>query len=241
MALRSGESLAADLIVLAVPFDKVLPLGSRAAAQEIPALDRSGFPACLADRGSASVVRQAGVPFRPRRDSGATDPVGVQPHGDPGARRAGFQISVLTLRQLSAVRLPAMKASICNWSSARRTTCWRSTRSRFAMRFCAELAEIWPAVKNGQSAEIVGRRRTRGDLLRETRCRCPSPVSTNSRRRAVSRRGLDRYGLARHDGRGGSKRVSGGPGNSEGTRSADSADPAGTQARLAGAAVVWPD
>ena len=91
VVLRTGKSLDADLIVLAVPFDKVNRLVPEVTAQEDSSSGGSRFPACLSDRGSASVVRQAGVSIRPRRDSGATYPMGVQPYGNSGASDARFQ------------------------------------------------------------------------------------------------------------------------------------------------------
>ena len=59
---------------------------------------------------------------------GRTATAGVEPpeRRQPGARR---------------------RASICKWSSAPRTTCWRSTRSRSGTAVLAELAEIWPAAR----------------------------------------------------------------------------------------------
>ena len=40
-----------------------------------------------------------------------------------------------------------MQASISNWSSARRTIFWRSTRIAIRDAVLAELAEIWPVVR----------------------------------------------------------------------------------------------
>ena len=82
---RTGKSLDADLIVLAVPFDRVLRLVPEA-LQEDARSSGSRLPVRVSDRGSTPLVRPVGVSLRPRRDSGAADPVGVQPHRDSGAR-----------------------------------------------------------------------------------------------------------------------------------------------------------
>ena len=57
----------------------------------------------------------------------------------------------------------------------------------------AELAEIWPAVNDGQTAEILGRHRTCRNVLGATRCRCASPSAADSHRWVVSRGGLYRH------------------------------------------------
>ena len=83
MALRRASRSRPTSSSLAVPFDRVRGLIPEALATRIPGLEP--LAACgLADNRRPSLVRPAGLPVRPRRTRRPADPVGLQPHGDPG-------------------------------------------------------------------------------------------------------------------------------------------------------------
>ena len=89
VVLRTGERIAADFVVLAVPFDRADRLIADGLRDRIPGLSNLERDAILADHRRPSLVRPPGLPVRPRRDPGPADPVGLQPHRDPGPVRAG--------------------------------------------------------------------------------------------------------------------------------------------------------
>ena len=85
VVLRSGEEIAADFVVLAVPFDRVRGLIPETIRDRLPALadlDAMRSP----DHRHPSLVRPAGLPVRPRGHAGPVDPVGIQPYGHPGTK-----------------------------------------------------------------------------------------------------------------------------------------------------------
>ena len=104
VTLRSGESLAGDFVVLAVPFKNVLPLVPEHVRKRLPALDLIESLQASPITGVHFWFDRAICPFDHVATPGTIDPVGVQPYGDPGARCAGIRVRVL-------VDAPAERAS----------------------------------------------------------------------------------------------------------------------------------
>ena len=132
---RSGEPVVnADFVVLAVPFDRVRFARSSPTPSPVasPSLRRGRCRSHgLADHRRAPLVRPPGLSVRPRRHDRADDPVGVQPHRDPGPwpGDAGGRARYLQIVISASYDLVSMD----------------KTAIRDAL--LAELGAIWPAAR----------------------------------------------------------------------------------------------
>ena len=144
VVLRSGEFLAADFVILAVPFDRVPDLIPEELRDRIPDGGTSQCDAGRAHNGRPPLVRPAGLSVRPRRDAGPADSVGVQPHGDPGPDGARGD--------------DGYARDDPRWRSVPASGDQRIVRPAVARQaddpgpVLAELAEIWPVA---QSANLL--------------------------------------------------------------------------------------
>ena len=187
--LRTGEQIAADFVVLAVPFDRVSGL----IPEQHPPSAAGSRPSRVAARGpdhrGPSLVRPAGLPVRPRGHSGPADPVGLQPHGhseDEGLRKEhrgpGRTAGAAAVRDGQYLQLVI--------SASYDLLALDKVAIRDAVM--ADLAAIWPAAASGSTVEVVGRHRARGHVCRSARCRQASAPSTHARSTASSWRATGR-------------------------------------------------
>ena len=212
--LRSGESLAADFVVLAVPFDKVLALLPQDVRNRLPDLESllalraspiTGVhlwfdrPVCPFDHVATpgrliqwvfnhSAIQGRGVPASKSSPQHSSNEI-TEPSRAEGQY---LQLVISASHELMGLDKAAIRDVVL-----------------------AELSEIWPVAKTA-SLLVVGGAGTWSDLFRESRCRRASPSAANSSRRSRPRGRLDRYQLASHDGRGSSKRIPRRGGNPEG-------------------------
>ena len=123
VTLRSGEFLPADFVVLAVPFDRADRLLGDAIREKIPALSQIGAMPTSPITGVHLWFDRPVCPF----DHVVTPGRLIQwvfNHTAIQGRRGDARPATAPTRPTPTA------ASICNWSSAPRTTCCRSTRSR---------------------------------------------------------------------------------------------------------------
>ena len=149
MVLRSGEEIAADFVVLAVPFDRVREPDSRAHPRPVAGSRSSRLVARLADHRNPSLVRQAGLPVRPRGHSGPADPVGLQPHGHPGPNR-GCGRGVASGRPGISPEPPPTDGQYLQLVISASYDLLALDKVAIRDAVLADLAEIWPAARSAQ-------------------------------------------------------------------------------------------
>ncbi len=220
VVLRSGELIAADFVILAVPFDRVPDLIPESLRDRIPTLANLGVmqaspitgvhlwfdrPVCPFDH-VVTPGRLIQWVFNHTAIQGRTAPATI-----PGAGQY-LQLVISASYDLLALDKLAIRDVVL-----------------------ADLAEIWPAARVGEPAAVVGRDRARSDIRGPAGHRGASAPATDADRWPLPGRRLDRHRLAGHDGRSRPQRLPGRPGDPQGPRSAHPADSPGAQVRRAGA------
>ncbi len=223
--LRSGQSLASDFVLIAVPFDRVRSLIPDALSQRLPGLLKLDLLRSTPITGVHLWFDRPVCPFEhvvttgrliqwvfnhtAIRGSAAVNRNAPR-NPDPIARPAEEYLQIVISASYDLLALD--KTAICD-------------------AVVADLAEIWPAARTATLLRWKVVTEHGADLFGSARCGGAQAAPVHADRRSLPCRRLDRHRLARHHGGRGPERIPGRAGNPRHPGSAHALGPARTQDR----------
>ena len=147
VVLRSGEEIAADFVVLAVPFDRVLGLIPESHPRSVAGSRPSRCVARSPDHRNPFLVRQAGLPVRPRGHSGPVDPVGLQSYGHSRSNRASGRGRCLRTSPATDPRAASKQGQYLQLVISASYDLLALDKVAIRDAVLADLAAIWPAAR----------------------------------------------------------------------------------------------